>query len=106
MREKTDPFVFMNTYAFIDDPESIELINPDFPGLEGRILIDLKDMTGKAVVRNEIAAVMNAGSAWVDLYWYKPGIIHRHANKPSFGMCSQVPTPIYHWGRRLQGIRI
>jgi signal transduction histidine kinase len=28
---------------------------------------------GKAVVQEEIAAAMKDGSAWVDLYWYKPG---------------------------------
>ncbi len=73
VREKTGPFVFMDTYVFIDDLEGIELINPDFPGLEVRSLIDPKDMTGKGVVRDEIAAVMKEGSAWVDLYWYNPG---------------------------------
>jgi integrase len=33
----------------------------------------LRDLKGKAVVRDEIAATMETGSAWVDLYWYKPG---------------------------------
>ncbi|MGE5174426.1 MAG: cache domain-containing protein [Betaproteobacteria bacterium] len=73
LRDKRGPFVFMDTYVFVDSPDGTELMNADFPSLEGKNLIDLKDLTGKAVVRDEIAAAMKAGSAWVDLYWYKPG---------------------------------
>ncbi len=61
----------MDTYVFIDSPDGTELMNADFPSLEGKNLIDLKDLTGKTVVQDEIAAAMKAGSAWVDLY--KPG---------------------------------
>jgi len=73
LRDKTGPFVFMDTYVFVDSPDGTELMNAAFPSLEGKNLIDLKDLTGKAVVQDEIAAAMKAGSAWVDLYWYKPG---------------------------------
>jgi signal transduction histidine kinase len=73
LRDKTGPFVFMDTYVFIDSPDGTELMNAGFPSLEGKNLIDLKDLTGKAVVRDEIDAAMKDGSAWVDLYWYKPG---------------------------------
>lgn len=73
LRDKTGPFVFMDTYVFVDSPDGTELMNPDFPSLEGKNLIDLKDATGKAAVKDEIDAAMKTGSAWVDLYWYKPG---------------------------------
>ncbi len=73
LRDKTGPFVFMDTYVFVDSPDGTELMNADFPSLEGKNLIDLKDLTGKAVVKDEIDAAMKTGSAWVDLYWYKPG---------------------------------
>ncbi len=73
LRDKRGPFVFMDTSLFVDSPDGTELMNPAFPSLEGKNLIDLKDLTGKAVVQDEIAAAMKAGSAWVDLYWYKPG---------------------------------
>ncbi len=96
----------MDTCVFIDDAEGIELINPDFPGLEGRSLIDLKDMTGKAVVRDEIAAVMKEGSAWVDLYRYKPGQ-NTPARKQTFvqKVRSGADTNM-SLRRRLQGIRM
>lgn len=73
LRDKKGPFVFMDTYVFVDAPDGTELVNPVFPSLEGRNLIGLKDLKGKAVIRDEIAAAMKDGSAWLDLYWYKPG---------------------------------
>jgi signal transduction histidine kinase len=73
LRDKTGPFVFMDTYVFVQNPDGIELVNPAQPSFEGKNLIDLRDLKGKAVIREQIAAVMKEGSAWVDLYWYKPG---------------------------------
>jgi signal transduction histidine kinase len=73
LRDKTGPFVFMDTYVFVDTPDGTELVNPAQPSLEGKNLIDLRDLKGKAVVREEISAAMRDGSAWLDLYWYKPG---------------------------------
>ncbi len=73
LRDKTGPFVFMDTYLFIDSPDGTELMNAAFPSLEGRNLMQLKDLKGNEVVREEIEAAMRQGIAWLDLYWYKPG---------------------------------
>ncbi len=73
LRDKTGPFVFMDTYVFVDTTDGTELVNPAQPSLEGRNIIDLKDVKGRPVVREEIADAMKNGSAWLDLYWYKPG---------------------------------
>lgn len=73
LRDKKGPFVFMDTYVFVISPDGTERVNPVFPSLEGRNLIDVRDLKGKAAVRDEIAAAMKEGSAWVDFYWYKPG---------------------------------
>jgi signal transduction histidine kinase len=73
LRDKTGPFVFMDTYVFVTSPDGTELVNPALPSLEGRNLIDLKDLKGNAVIRDEIAAVMKAGSAWLEMSWFKPG---------------------------------
>jgi signal transduction histidine kinase len=73
LRDKTGPFVFMDTYVFVMTPEGTELVNPAFPSFEGNNFIDLKDLKGKPVIREEIDAAMKEGRAWVDLYWYKPG---------------------------------
>ena len=73
LRDRTGPFVFMDTYVFVDSTDGTELVNPAHPSLEGRNLMDLKDLRGNAVVRDEIAAAMKKGSAWLECYWYRPG---------------------------------
>jgi signal transduction histidine kinase len=73
LRDKIGPFYFMDTYVFVEDANGTELVNPAQPSLEGKNLMAFTDLHGKAVVRDEIAAAMKAGSAWVDSYWYKPG---------------------------------
>lgn len=73
LRDKTGPFVFMDTYVFVDTPDGVELVNPAQPSLEGRNLINERDANGKALVREYIAAAMKDGRAWVEYDWYKPG---------------------------------
>jgi signal transduction histidine kinase len=73
LRDKMGPFVFMDTYVFVMTTDGIELVNPAQPSFEGKNLIDLRDLKGKAVVKDEIAAAMKDGSAWLECYWYKPG---------------------------------
>jgi signal transduction histidine kinase len=73
LRDRTGPFVFMDTYVFVDSPDGMELMNPAFPSLEGKVLLGLRDLRGTAVVQDEIAVAMKQGSAWLDYYWYKPG---------------------------------
>jgi len=73
LRDKTGPFVFMDTYLFVDTTDGIELVNAGQPSLEGKRLIDVKDLHGKAFVKDYVDAAMNNGAAWVEYYWYKPG---------------------------------
>lgn len=73
LRDKKGPFVFMDTYVFVDSKEGVELVNAAQPSLEGKNLMDLKDLRGMAVVRDEIDAAIKKGSAWLECYWYKPG---------------------------------
>ena len=73
LRDKTGPFVFMDTYVFVTGADGTELVNAAQPSLEGRHLLDLKDLQGKTVVRDEIALALKEGSAWLEGYWYRPG---------------------------------
>lgn len=73
IRDKTGSFVFMDTYVFVDDLNGVELVNSAQPSLEGKNLMDLKDIHGKLVARDCIDAALKNGSAWVDYYWYRPG---------------------------------
>lgn len=73
LRDKMGPFVFMDTYVFVESTDGTELVNPLFPSLEGRNLMALKDLQGNEVIRQQHDAVMKTGSAWLEIYWYKPG---------------------------------
>jgi signal transduction histidine kinase len=73
LRDKTGPFVFMDTYVFVDTIDGTELVNPAHPSVEGQNMMDVRDVKGKALTREYINAAMERGSAWVDYYWYKPG---------------------------------
>ncbi|QKT03571.1 cache domain-containing protein [Ectothiorhodospiraceae bacterium 2226] len=73
LRDPTGPFVFMDTYVFVQSPDGTELVNAGLPSLEGRNLLALRDAHGRPVIREQIDAVMRAGAAWREMYWYKPG---------------------------------
>jgi signal transduction histidine kinase len=73
LRDKTGPFVFMDTYVFVQKASGIELVNAAQPSLEGQNLMGLRDPQGRAFVQDYIAAAMQNGSAWVEYQWYKPG---------------------------------
>jgi hypothetical protein len=73
LRDKTGPFVFMDTYVFVDTPDGVEVVNPAQPSMEGANLSGLTDLRGRAVTDEYIALAMREGSGWVEYYWYKPG---------------------------------
>jgi len=72
-RDKTGSFVFMDTYIFVLSPDGTQLVNGGIPALEGKNLIDMRDLNGRTVIRDEIEVVMAEGAAWQEFYWYKPG---------------------------------
>jgi signal transduction histidine kinase len=73
LRDRTGPFVFMDTYVFVEGTDGTELVNGGLPSLEGKNLIELKDARGDRVVQKQIALAREQGSGWLELYWYKPG---------------------------------
>lgn len=73
LRDRTGPFFFMDTYVFVESADGTELVNPALPSLEGRNLMELRDLQGNAVIRDQNALAMKDGSGWLEMYWYKPG---------------------------------
>ena len=73
LRDKSGPFVFMDTYVFVQDPDGTERMNAAMPYLEGKNLIEVRDLQGRAVVRDQIAIAMAEGSAWLEHDWFLPG---------------------------------
>ncbi len=73
LRDRTGPFVFMDTYVFVGALDGTELVNAGLPSLEGKNLIEFKDTRGELVVQQQIELARNAGSGWLDIQWYRPG---------------------------------
>jgi len=73
LRDPLGAFVFMDTYVFVQTTDGTELVNAAQPTFEGKHLIDLKDLKGRKVVRDQIKLAMDKGSGWLDFYWYTPG---------------------------------
>ncbi|HSL70331.1 MAG TPA: cache domain-containing protein, partial [Longimicrobiales bacterium] len=72
-RNPTGPYMVKDTYVFVTDMSGTELVNPAFPNLEGRNLLDVKDAHGKYLNREMLEVVQSHGSGWVDYMWPKPG---------------------------------
>ena len=57
----------------MDSADGIEWVNAGQPTLEGKSLLDLKDVNGKRVMKEYLDAALAQRKAWVDYAWYKPG---------------------------------
>lgn len=73
LRDKKGPFFFMDTYIFVVGTDGTELVNPAQPSLEGKNLINMKDLNGKYVVKDELALALDHGSGWLETSWFRPG---------------------------------
>lgn len=67
------PFLAKDAYVFVVDENGVEVVNPPFPNLEGRNLMELKDAQGKFLVKEMFKVVKEKGSGWVEYMWPKPG---------------------------------
>ena len=73
LRDDSEEFVFMDTYVFVVALNGVEYVNPAFPNLEGRNLLDYKDAAGNFLVQEMIDKTEDAANAWVEYYWPRPG---------------------------------
>jgi hypothetical protein len=60
LQDDSDEFVFMDTYVFVVALSGVEYVNPAFPNLEGRNLLDYKDAAGNFLVKEMIDKTENA----------------------------------------------
>lgn len=72
LRDRRERFSFRDTYVFVDTPKGVEVVNPGFPDLEGKNLIDLRDASGAPMVRNYIDLALQQGSGWTTYWWPQP----------------------------------
>lgn len=73
LRDRRGDYYFKETYVFVTSLDGREVVNPAFPMLEGRQVINAVDSEGKAFVREYLDALSEQDSAWVTYRWPKPG---------------------------------
>ena len=71
-RDKTSEFVFMSNYIFVVKLDGTAVVDPAFPSLEGRNLLEFKDAVGRYVVR-EMIKKLTGDSTWISYMWPKAG---------------------------------
>jgi cytochrome c len=72
-RKKDSQWLKDDTYIFALDMNGIQVFHPIQPDLEGKSIIDMKDINGKALVQEMIETAKTKGSGWVEYMWPKPG---------------------------------
>ncbi len=81
-RDKASPFIFIDSYIFVIDEKGTAVVDPGFPSLEGRNLLNHKDAAGRYIVREMIHKLKRSGdTTWISYMWPKPGKV-----KPSRGL--------------------
>lgn len=73
LRDPTGPYVFKDVYVFVVEPDGVQSVNPAFPNLEGRNVMDVTDTEGKRFVRDFFATARSGGAGWVQYQWPRPG---------------------------------
>jgi len=74
-RDKSSEFVFLGNFIFVVQLDGTAVVDPAFPSLEGRNLLDFKDAVGRYVVREMLEKVkkVTGDSTWISYMWPKPG---------------------------------
>jgi len=62
-----------DNYFWINDLETTMVMHPMKPELEGQVLEDMQDPSGKHLFREMVQVVQNSGAGYVDYQWAKPG---------------------------------
>ena len=65
-------FVKGELYVVVLDMNGVVLADGNKPKLVGKALIDVKDVNGKAFVREELELAKSKGQGWVDFMWFNP----------------------------------
>jgi signal transduction histidine kinase len=70
--DKTDKFIFLQSYIFVKTIDAVELVNPFSPQIVGKSIIDLQDANGKYFVKDELEILKTQETCWMGYMWPKP----------------------------------
>ncbi|MCZ7391551.1 cache domain-containing protein, partial [Klebsiella pneumoniae] len=60
-------------YFWINDTNSVMIVHPIKPEMNGKDLVDFKDKGGKQIFKEFSTVAKNSGEGFVDYVWPKPG---------------------------------
>lgn len=74
-RDKSSEFVFLDNYIFVVKLDGTAVVDPAFPSMEGRSLLNFKDAVGRYVVREMVEKFKKrtGNSTWISYMWPKAG---------------------------------
>lgn len=70
---RSSEFMFKDVYVFVTSEDGTELVNPAFPNLEGRNILNFKDVKGKYTTRDMFKLLKSKDAIWEECMWPKPG---------------------------------
>lgn len=73
LQDPNGPFVWKDTYIWVEDLDGKVLTHPVTPSLVGKTLMAIKDVNGKMFNAELIGVATTAGEGWVSYMWPKPG---------------------------------
>jgi len=72
-RDPASSFCFFNSYIFVIDSAGRILVDPSFPGLSERNMLNFKDAVGREIVKEMIDKLSKSDDVWIQYLWPKPG---------------------------------
>jgi Single Cache domain 2 len=75
-QELKDPgsrFQFLGSYIFVLDDRGRFLIDPAYPTIQGRDMLDFRDAIGRPVMKEVLAQLKSRDDVWIQFLWPRPG---------------------------------
>jgi len=71
--DQSGEFNFSNTYVFVMKPNGQLLVDPSFPTISGRNVIDFKDYAGQLIIRELLQRLKKNDVVFIPYLWPAPG---------------------------------
>lgn len=73
--DSTSPYYFFDTYVFVLDEKGCCLVDPAFPNLTHRDMMEFRDAVGRSVIAESLRKLQKADAAWGQYLMPKPGAV-------------------------------
>jgi cytochrome c len=92
LNEKSNPFVWKDTYVFVYNLDGKMIAHPVAPHLLNKDMMAIKDVNGKLFTGEFLEIAKGKGHGWSDYMWPKPG-----SKKPSQKVSYIMKVPGKDW---------